>query len=111
MMTDFEVKWDLKAREIHRIAVEHGWWETDRSVGEVIALIHSELSEGLEAARHDDPPSEHIPEFTGLEEELADAVIRIMDYSIRAGLRVGAAIEAKVRFNETRPYKHGGKKF
>lgn len=39
------------AAEIHRNAVEHGWWEEDRSVYEVLALIHSEWSEALEEAR------------------------------------------------------------
>ncbi len=43
------------AREIHENAVAHGWWEGDRSTGEIIALIHSELSETLEEAREDRP--------------------------------------------------------
>lgn len=36
----------------HKIAVEHGWWEDERSVAECLALIHSELSEALEADRN-----------------------------------------------------------
>ena len=42
---------DEWAREIHEIAVEHGWWEEERSFGEIVALCHSELSEALEADR------------------------------------------------------------
>lgn len=39
------------AKEIHQNAVEHGWWEEERSFGEIVALCHSELSEALEQAQ------------------------------------------------------------
>ena len=84
------------AKEIHENAVAHGWWETKRSTGEVIALIHSELSEALEEARDNrpmmyvlGPNGEEIctpcyfngrkPE--GIAVELADAVIRVLDFA------------------------------
>lgn len=72
---------------------------------EKIALIHSELSECLEGIRKPGP-SEHIPEFTKEEEEMADAIIRIFDYSGGFHLRLAAAVEAKLAFNAGRPYKH-----
>lgn len=96
---------------VHDIAREKGWWDTRRSDGELIALMHSELSEGLEALREDKTVSEHIPKFSGIEEELADVVIRIMDYSEERRLRLAEAIVAKIAYNCTRPHKHGGKKF
>ena len=74
-----------------------------------IALMHSELSEGVEAIRKNIKADSHIPEFTGLEAELADTVIRIMNMSAAKKLRVGEAIIAKMRYNKTRPYRHGGK--
>lgn len=95
----------------HRNAVSKGWWEKPRGHGELIALMHSELSEALEGLRHGNPPSDHIPDFSAAEEEFADVIIRIMDFAGFAGYRVAEAILAKMEFNKTRAYKHGGKAF
>ena len=94
-------------KKAHQNAIAHGWWNEERSFGEIIALMHSELSEALEYDRKGNGQSDHIPEFTGVEEELADVVIRIFDYCGRKNLRLGEAIIAKMQFNESRPYKHG----
>src|SRR5690606_38231885 len=37
--------------DIHSLAKEKGWWEEERSFGDVLSLIHSELSEALEFER------------------------------------------------------------
>lgn len=93
---------------VHHNAVNKGFWEGQRNDAEQIALMHSELSECLEAMR-DDPnaPSEKIPAFSKVEEELADAVIRIMDYCGGRDLDLLGAILAKMEYNEGRPHKHG----
>lgn len=75
--------------------------------GTRIALMHAELSEALEAMRRGNPPSGHISEFSGVEEELADTVIRICHLSALRQYRLGEAILAKVEFNDGREYKHG----
>ena len=98
-------------RTVHETAVAKGWWEDKRNDGELIALMHAELSEALEALRKGDPPDDKIPEFTGTKAELADVIIRIMDYAERRGLRVAEAIVAKSTMNMCREYRHGGKKF
>lgn len=82
-----------------------GFW-TSTNTGEKIALMHSELSEALEADRKN-LQSDHIPDFTGVEEELADVLIRIFDFAGYHELNLGAAFIAKMQFNLTRPYKHG----
>jgi len=103
----------IKEEDAMQIAIEHGWIvkDTPEDKGLKIALMHSELSEALEAVRVGDPKSEKIPDFTLLEEELADVVLRIMNFGGQLGLRIAEAIVAKDEYNSKRPYKHGGKAF
>lgn len=82
-----------------------GFWDSDNT-GEKIALMHSELSEALEADRHG-TQSDKIPGFTGVEEELADTLIRILDFAGHHELRLTEAVFAKLHYNLTRPMKHG----
>lgn len=96
---------------VHESAKAKGWWEVERNNGELIALIHSELSEALEALRNKIEISDHIPLFFGVEEELADVIIRIMDMAVARNYHLPLAIIAKIGFNDNRPHKHGGKAF
>lgn len=97
------------ADHIHTTAKRKGFREPGQEPGDerMILLMHSELSEAVEAIRHGNPPDDKIPEFNGCEAELADCIIRIMDMAIAGNLRVAEAIIAKMAFNEGRPYKHG----
>ena len=112
---------DLTIRELqeraHKTAIEHGWWTGERNVGELIALMHSELSEALEewreygyvsARRAWEAGAE--PKPVGLGAELADCVIRIADFCKHYNLDLAALLEMKMEYNETRPYRHGGKR-
>lgn len=98
---------DALAASIHDCAKRHGFWDEPRNDGEAIALMHSELSEALEALRAGNPPDDKVPEFSGAEAELADTVIRILDFAAGRGYRLGEAVIAKMAYNETRPHRHG----
>ena len=45
----------------------------------------------------------------GIPSELADVIIRIFDYCGYAGIDIEKANKEKHEFNESRPYRHGGK--
>ena len=90
------------AKDIHDNAINHGWWETQRPVPELLCLIHSEVSEALEAYRED--------EFDLLAEELADIIIRTLDMAAGLNIDIGGEVLRKHRININRPYRHGGKR-
>lgn len=93
---------DQLIREAHDTAIDKGWWIFPRTDLEVHALIHSEIAEATEAFREKNMPNQL--------EELADAIIRIADFCGKKGWDLTVALEMKLAFNKTRPFRHGGKR-
>lgn len=99
------------AMEIHENAVTHGWWDEPRNLLEIVALCHSELSEAVEEYRAGRdmiyPGVGGKPE--GIAVEMADCLIRILDWFGHEGLDVNGIVREKMLYNKGRPYKHGKK--
>ena len=92
-------------RQSHAMAKEKGFWDKPRNDGEMIALMHSELSEALEVLRNNKTEDES--GVDPLAVELADCVIRIMDYCGGRGIDLEQAIVDKLAYNAGREYMHG----
>ena len=128
---DFATDEELKAHSglmaaqdlAHRTATDAGWYtdpETgqtvERNFGEVVALMHSELSEALEHHRKG-TMDDKLPHRPGIEVEFADCIIRILDTAAALKLDVAGALIEKNRFNKTRAdhkleaRRAGGKKY
>jgi NTP pyrophosphatase (non-canonical NTP hydrolase) len=119
------------AKEVHQNARDKGFFEKEKNIGEMLAIIHSEVSEALEADRKDRyvnrneagdinllcdvPDSAFFKSFfeadykNTFEDELADIVIRVMDLAAFKGIDLEAHIKAKMRYNSMREKYHGKK--
>ena len=115
---DYDDRWKMFATLFNSLGVDivkhtesRGFNPKKLDISKLMILQISEIIEAHEAHRCNDPESEKCPGFKHLEEEMADAVLRIMIDSSAKGWRTAEACIAKDAYNQTRPPMHGGKKF
>lgn len=96
-------------REVRSLNMRLGWREGNNTFGDYIALLHSEVSEALEAFREWKlrDATEGKPEGVG--SELADVLIRLLDMCDVYSIDLEQEYRRKMAYNATRPYQHGGK--
>ena len=124
----------------HGNAKEKGFHDPEvrPSVGESIALMHSELSEALGDHRKGHAPNEvwyqtprgwradamcgpddlnaSLPGSTqlykpcGIPSEIADVIVRCLDFCGLHNIDIDRAVREKMAFNQTRGFRHGNKK-
>lgn len=113
--------------EVYDCNVANGWFDENRSFGDDIALLHSEVSEMFEAFRdcgladttqesckvrssngwHDSET--HLCKPEGVGSEAADILVRLLDTCYRYDIDLASEFVRKLAFNRTRGHKHGGK--
>lgn len=114
------------SEEIHRNNIDKGFYDDEKNIGEMLALVHSEVSEALEADRINNYTTygnlithldnggdfktgfeEHVKHT--FEDELADIMIRVMDLAKYKNINLEWHIEQKMKYNSMREHKHGKK--
>ena len=107
LVTDYGL--DALAAVLHETAIEKGFWEGTISydkIGNKLALVHSEVTEVLEAIRKNKGSEEVV-------EEMADVIIRLLD--VYAAMRnsedlihsLDEVLSKKININKERPKLHG----
>lgn len=100
---------DKLAEEIHPINIEKGFWDDPEFMDKVagkLALVHSEVTEILEALRKDQGSAK-------VTEEFADTLIRLLDlHKVLVERHLATpgllrAVTTKMAQNKERPPKHG----
>jgi len=97
-------------------AVSKGWREGEPDFAALMLMMTCEVAEAFEEYRdgHEITETYYKPEKPtkpeGVPSELADIVIRVLDFCGHVGIDLQAIMAEKHAFNQTRPFRHGGKR-
>ena len=99
-------------RRSNEIATDRGWNDHPIPFGDMTSNLHAEVSEVFESYRNNEPLSwiDDDGKPQGIASEFADIVIRVGHYSVQQGIDLEREVEQKMKYNATRPYRHGGKR-
>lgn len=113
------------AKEVHQVNKDKGFWDKERNVGEMLMLVTSELGEAMEAHRKGkfanweayktaldkmnapDNFKKHIKD--SFEDEIADAILRLLDMAAGLNIDLDKQVQAKLEYNRSRERFHGKK--
>lgn len=119
---DFIQAFSRACKGAYQVNVSNGWWvdrnafiEASPNVTPLVAigclgLVHTEVSEAIEAVRKHDPATwADAKTKDTLVRELAGTIVRCMDLAERFNLPLAEAIVEEIKANAERGYRHGGK--
>ncbi len=119
--------------EAYDNAKAHGFHDVSRTVGDAMMLIATEVSEAFEAFREGgklnetfyhpgtwgsavelsrepkSPDGSKLYKPVGVPSELADIIIRVLDFCGEHDIDIERIVIEKMAYNRSRPFKHGGK--
>lgn len=113
---DYYLDWTLLewSSIIDDICDLKGWNEEEKTQGDWAILVMTEISEAFEEYRKNREPGEIYHSSDGKPEgmaiEYADALIRILHWFEYHDLDPRYFMIKKLRYNITRPHRHGGKR-
>jgi len=120
--TDFIQAFQKAQSGAYQINVENGWWDDRNTLIETspnatplvvigcLGLVHTEVSEAIEAVRkHDFATWGNTKAKDTLVRELAGTIVRCMDLAERFYMPLAEAIVEEIKANAERGFRHGGK--
>jgi NTP pyrophosphatase (non-canonical NTP hydrolase) len=102
----------VRIAEIHDIAVSKGFWDGDAGVTPErviakLAMVHSEVSEILEAYRKEQGSAKILEEFADTFIRLYDLLVGLADAGVVDSIDIDEVIRLKTQVNSQRPKMHG----
>ena len=98
--------------QVYAWCIRKGWEpDANRTFGDECALLHSEVSEALEAYRSwkFDDATENGGKPEGVGSEFADVLVRLLHYCAVHSIDLEAEFDRKMAYNEGRPWRHGNR--